>query len=405
MTPVFIALEVSKSKILLGAFRTDNIEDRKPFARHTIPNRNRGYREALHWIESLDLDKSDIVIGAEGEYGYLGLFGQVLVETGYRFIALKPYLVKEHRCALGFNDKTDGIDLIVIASLMRLKHKDSPSPKSAAHHAEQSQAARGRVLERITREITRHITRMQSLLHAYWPELVCDDDCPELDTYTMLAVLSRWPSPRALLQASSTSITAVIKKASRKTKGAETTRVLQALAREVEFESSQTEGIAREVSMIAKLLETLMRERAQLEKELKAELEQDEIGRKLLSLPHVGVRTVAGLYAAMLPASEIKSEAALARLLGVAPQREQSGRSDRHRALPACRRYGKHALMAYASRLSQLDPESHRFVARKRAAGKTYWRAIKALARYLVRQLWRIIQSATTQRQPLRNAA
>jgi len=112
----------------------------------------------------------------------------------------------------------------------------------------------------------------------------------------------------------------------------------------------------------------------------------------LTELPGVQLLTAGALAAILGPGQRFTSEAQLAAYAGVAPLEASSAGLVRHRL----NRGGNRRLNAilYRIALTQVRccPQAQAYVARRKADGKTWREAIRALKRYLVRAIWRLWQ-------------
>ena len=114
----------------------------------------------------------------------------------------------------------------------------------------------------------------------------------------------------------------------------------------------------------------------------------------LLALPGVGP-TVAGqlLITAGDNPDRLTSEAAFARLCGVAPQPASSGRNTRHRLSRSGDRAANNALHMVAITRMRQDPRTHAYVQRRTAEGRTKREIIRCLKRYLAREIFAALQA------------
>ncbi len=116
----------------------------------------------------------------------------------------------------------------------------------------------------------------------------------------------------------------------------------------------------------------------------------------LTLLKGVGLFTAGALAGILGPGQRFRSEAQLAAYAGAAPLEASSASYVRHRL----NRGGNRRLNAilYRIALSQAHswPPAQAYLARRRAEGKTWREAIRALKRYLVRAIWRLWQQCLT---------
>jgi transposase len=110
---------------------------------------------------------------------------------------------------------------------------------------------------------------------------------------------------------------------------------------------------------------------------------------RLLEIYGVGTHTAAILLvAAGDNPHRLKNEAAFAHLCGVAPLRASSGKVDRHRLNPGGNRQANHALWRIVFTRMAGDERTRKYVARRLADGRTTREIMRALKRYVARELY-----------------
>ena len=88
----------------------------------------------------------------------------------------------------------------------------------------------------------------------------------------------------------------------------------------------------------------------------------------------------------------LRSEAAFARLAGVAPIPASSGQTTRHRLSRGGDRQLNRALHTVVLHRRQHDPATQAYIKRRVAEGKSRRDATRLLKRYLARNLYRLLQ-------------
>jgi transposase len=116
---------------------------------------------------------------------------------------------------------------------------------------------------------------------------------------------------------------------------------------------------------------------------------------QLLARKGVGPISAGWLLTAWSHPGRIRSEAAFARLAGVAPIPASSGKTIRHRLDRGGDRRLNRALHTIALSLRRSDPRSQNYIARRISEGKTSREAHRCLKRYLARSLFRLIETNT----------
>jgi len=128
------------------------------------------------------------------------------------------------------------------------------------------------------------------------------------------------------------------------------------------------------------------------------ELQQEILGHiralapQLLDEPGVGPIVAAQLLIAWSHRGRVRSEAAFARLAGVAPVPASSGQTVRHRLSRGGDRQLNRALHTVVLHRRLHDPATKAYIARRVTEGKSRRDATRLLKRYLARHLYRLLQ-------------
>jgi transposase len=105
-----------------------------------------------------------------------------------------------------------------------------------------------------------------------------------------------------------------------------------------------------------------------------------------------GPIVAARLLVAWSHRGRVRSEAAFARLAGVAPVPASSGQTVRHRLSRGGDRQLNRALHTIVLHRRHHDPQTRAYIARRIAEGKSRREATRLLKRYLARHLYRLLQ-------------
>lgn len=146
---------------------------------------------------------------------------------------------------------------------------------------------------------------------------------------------------------------------------------------------------------LARRVSSATAEAAQLEREILAHVQA--LAPQLLDQAGVGPIVAAQLLIAWSHPGRVRSEAAFARLAGVAPIPASSGQTVRHRLSRGGDRQLNRALHTVALHRRQHDPTTKAYIARRLAEGKSSRDAIRLLKRYLARHLYRLLQNQQPQ--------
>ncbi len=133
-------------------------------------------------------------------------------------------------------------------------------------------------------------------------------------------------------------------------------------------------------------------------KELESEIAEHVrvLAPALLAEPGVGPIVAAQLIVAWSHPGRLRSEAAFARLAGVAPLPASSGQTIRHRLSRGGDRQLNRALHTVILHRRHHDPKTIDYITRRIAEGKTQREAVRLLKRYLARHLYRVLNNQAT---------
>jgi transposase len=141
---------------------------------------------------------------------------------------------------------------------------------------------------------------------------------------------------------------------------------------------------------LARRIEAATLEAAELERELLGHVRV--LAPQLLDEPGIGPIVAAQLIVAWSHRDRLRSEAAFARLAGVAPVPASSGQTIRHRLSRGGDRQLNRALHTIVLHRRQHDPTTQAYIERRVAEGKSRRDATRLLKRYLARHLYRLLQ-------------
>jgi transposase len=144
---------------------------------------------------------------------------------------------------------------------------------------------------------------------------------------------------------------------------------------------------------LARRIEAATVEAAELEREILAHVRA--LAPQLLDEPGVGPIVAAQLIVAWSHPGRVRSEAAFARLAGVAPVPASSGQTTRQRLSRGGDRQLNRALHTVILHRRLHDPTTKAYIARRVAEGKSRRDATRLLKRYLARHLYRVLDQQT----------
>ena len=131
------------------------------------------------------------------------------------------------------------------------------------------------------------------------------------------------------------------------------------------------------------------------------ELAPDLVARN--SIDHIGAAQL--LLTAGDNPERLRSDASFAALCGVSPVPASSGKTIRHRLNRGGDRHANSALHIIAIGRLRTDPKTRTYVARRVAEGHSKLEAIRALKRYIAREVFTLIKRRHKQIKQVRIAA
>jgi transposase len=144
---------------------------------------------------------------------------------------------------------------------------------------------------------------------------------------------------------------------------------------------------------LARRIETATIEATELEAEILGHVRA--LAPRLLDEAGVGPIVAAQLIVTWSHQGRVRSEAAFARLAGVAPIPASSGQTIRHRLSRGGDRQLNRALHTVVLHRRHHDAATKDYIARRVAEGKTQREAARLLKRYLARHLYRVLNNQT----------
>ena len=144
---------------------------------------------------------------------------------------------------------------------------------------------------------------------------------------------------------------------------------------------------------LARRVQAATEEAAELQTEILAHVRA--LAPRLLDEPGVGPIVAAQLIVSWSHKGRVRSEAAFARLAGVAPIPASSGQTTRHRLSRGGDRQLNRALHTVILHRRLHDPATRDYIERRVAEGKTRRDATRLLKRYLARHLYRLLETQT----------
>jgi transposase len=282
-----VGVDAGKRKHAL-VVRPHDGPDSRPYE---FPTDRDGFDAAVRYIREVapHATPETTIVGIEfaGIYGFT--FAYYLAGHGYQVVTVLPAHSKRwkevvHNQAL----KTDAKDAMVITDLVAHGNFVAFAFLDPAYADLRSLVS---ARERLSGERRATITRLKSVLEVVWPEF--ERRFKNFGNKTPLALLERFPSPQAFLQAPRRSVLGVMRKESRNHLGVQTYEELRAGA-ERTVALPIAEGAAKdEIPLLIERLRLCNSQIRQVEAWMVRTLDRIDASKSVLSVPEVAPVTAA----------------------------------------------------------------------------------------------------------------
>jgi transposase len=319
------------------------------------------------------LSPAEVVVGLEATGVYWITLHAWLIRWGARVLVLNPLQTRAFRNANLRGGKSDQLDAISLARLVRWSERTL-----SAHVAADEQQAAAREISRLRTEMIQ--LRAKQLV--------------KLDTVL-------WPTPALLRGAAEADLIAAVEHASRRRVSPAKVATLRRLAGESIGVADPLDAAAVAIRTVVAHLDHLDEQVTALGERLDALLASAAATRKLLeTIPGVGRETVRTWLAEMPPVERFTGANGAERLvaaIGLDAQVRQSGQyTGKVKMSKRGNRYVRRAAVLAARAAARVDPHFGAVLKRQLLRGKHYNVAVSHVARKLVH----VIHSVLTHRRP-----
>jgi len=328
------AVGIDSHKATLAACAVDEIG--QPVAERTFANDPAGFRALAAWLGELgEIGR----IGLEGSAGYGAAAARCLLGAGQLAVEVPPQLSHRERLRTRRAGKSDPGDALAIARVT-LREAELP-PVRLPDSSRELQ-----LLVEARDDLVAEATRIRNRLHA-----------------DLVVLVPGYSTAAANLVAASHRRTAA--RLLRRLPGVQAELARDRLAR--------LETVVRETDAYERRIEGLVAD------------------HPLRSLPGAGALVTAKIIGEAGDVRRFRSADAFAMLAGVAPIPASSGQVQRMRLNRGGNRQLNRALYSIAFAQIRHHPPARAFMARKRAEGKSWREALRALKRHLARIVYRLL--------------
>jgi transposase len=348
---------------------------------HTGP----GFEGFFERVERQRRCGEQVLVLAEGSGGWLRPLDGLMQQRGYRLWQINQCKAARFRETFSGPAKTDRLDAERGLQLLELRrHWAGPGtvcePVRRAGPVHRHVRALTQRRRRLVQEKTRLSSQLQANLQAVCPGLV--SITRRVDNLWFLHFLKARRQLRQLARLRPRTVRRIAGV------GVRRAAAIGLWQRQAEV-SEEAAWMSPLVTADVHRLLQLRAEIAVLEKQLQQLGTQSRLFQLILSIPGFGVIAAAELCGEIGQLERFRNSSALALYLGVAVLDYSSGKRTGSRRPHLVNRTAKNALCTATGRHRQLVPESRLYYERKyRENGRRYAKAVRALARFLVRVIW-----------------
>ena len=372
-----IGIDVAKRSHVAAAMGDGGEVAVEPFE---FRNTQKGFERLLERLARRGVSAEGSLVGMEATGHYWVALFDFLAANGFEVAVINPIQTDAWRRVDTVRPaKTDGIDALLIADLLRCKRFE-PSALGDEATEELRQLARYRF--ELVQELTALKNRATAILDREFPEyerLFADKFGP-----TSSALLKECATPADVLAADPEALAGLLAEASRGRLGRERADEVVEAARSSVGVSFGSRALAFELRVLVERMEFTRGQISELEAEIARAL-SETAGRHLTSIPGVGPALAALIAGEVGDAARFETPSKLVAYAGMDATRRVSGESLDSPGHLSKRgsSYLRWALMQGADRARRFDPYFGECYARKISQGKHHYVALTTVARKL----------------------
>ena len=318
---LIIGVDIAKAEHVARAQDFRGVEFSKPI---TFENTRKGFKKFLSWLEVIKQEqaKEEVLVGMEPTGQYWLTLAQFLKQTGIQTILVNPNHVKKSK-ELDDNSptKNDIKDAKVIAQLVKDGRYSVPNIPTGIY----AELRNGMNLrDRLTDDLRRVKGRVDNWLDRYFPEF--STVFKNWDGKAALLTLKSFPLPKEILGHSEEEIVSCWKQEVNRAVGKKRAKKLKEAAQN---STGLTEGeiMARqELKTLLSQYDALIEELEQVLVQIENILKEIPGAEEMMSIPGVGMVTVAGFLAEVGDLSNYQHPNQIKKLAGLNLKENSSGK-------------------------------------------------------------------------------
>ena len=381
----YLGIDVAKKTHRFVVLDNEGEKAAKPFS---LQNTQEDFQKLLNRLKELDLSSENTLAGLEATGSFWENLYSFLTEKGYKVIVINPHQTNKFREALRKKAKTDDIDALVVAGLLR-------SGDTAASYVPEEQVQTLRQFTKMRYEFVKDRKNYQrqvyALLEIVFPEY-SKTALGNPFAISSTAIFKRFPTARHLASAKVKQIEKIVRSIQGNNFNIKEIKNLIEMARTSIYSGRAAEARGLTIRMLLENIQILKSHIAELEKQMEEILspsspdDADSFpGANLLTIPGVGKKTLAAMLSAVgFEGKAFDSGVKLIGHIGFFPKIYESGETRRDNKIS--RRGPKYLRWAFymaAVACLKHNPEMKSLYHKKISQGKTSKQALIAVAKKL----------------------
>jgi transposase len=350
----------------------------------------------LERLKGLSVPKEKLLIGLEASGGFWENLYSHLKEKGFPIVLLNPYHTNKFREALAKKAKTDDIDALVIAQLLRTGEYVQ---SQVAEELIQSLRELTKLRYELVKERKNYQRQVFSLLAVVFPE---HEKTALKNPFSVasLAILQTFPTAKDLAQAKPKQIEKIVRSIKGNNFDLKEIDTLIKTAQTSIYSGRAKDARGTSLRILLRHIDTLSSSIEELEAQIKQILSPQQPkdsfpGENLLTIPGVGDKTVAAVLSYLgADGSNFSSSTKAIGYVGFFPKIYQSGQTLWENAI--CKRGPdllRWALYMAAVACLRHNPEMRNLYHKKLSQGKTEKQALICVAKKLLQIMLAMLKS------------
>jgi transposase len=357
------------------------------FPTFTIPNNKQGFRELLTNLKTCGSDLAKIKVGLEATGHYSDNLLEFLIANDLPTTVINPLHTNLYRKGLSLRKtKTDTVDAHSIVTMLRTESL-KPYSKTSYHVRELKSLTRYRFA--LVQDCARLKTSYARLCVILFPEL--EKLVPSLHMVSVYALLSEFPSARAISECHLTRLANLLATASKGRYGKEKAMEIRNSARDSIGSYSDVKSLE-----LQQTIQSIRMMESQI-KQVEAKINPivDQLHSPLLTIPGISYRMASIIIAETENFSNFNSAEKVLAFAGLEPSVYQSGQltSTHAKMVKRGSKYLRYALFNSTKYVCHWDPGFAQYLAKKRSEGKAYNVAVSHAAKKLTRVIFHLVKT------------